>query len=180
MLSNVFKAITGLFALVLMALNIYWGNYGYAVMWLLLLAICVLLLWRHERIIMALYYMQKQDVDKTKQWLSNVKKPEYTFLLRTQLAYYYYILGMVSAQKDGINKAEVYIRKSLDLGLRMELDQAMAKMQLAGILASRRQIQAAQKMLDEAQKLDKKGVLRSQIDMFRKQLKAPTQTARFR
>ena len=53
----------------------------------------------------------------------------------------------------------------------MDNDLAMAKLNLAGIAFSKRRKQEAQKLLTEAQKLDKQGMLADQIKMMKQNMK---------
>jgi hypothetical protein len=57
------------------------------------------------------------------------------------------------------------------LGLILKQDQAMAKLSLAGILMAKRNKREATRLLNEAKKLDKKGMLAEQIRMMKQQLK---------
>ena len=73
--------------------------------------------------------------------------------------------------QTNINEAEKYFRKAISLGLSMNHDLAMAKLNLAGIAFSKRRKQEAQKLLSEATKLDKQGMLTDQIKMMKQQMK---------
>ena len=53
----------------------------------------------------------------------------------------------------------------------MDQDLALAKLQLAGIAASKRRKIEAEKLLSEAKKLDKHNMLKDQIVMMKQQLK---------
>ena len=52
--------------------------------------------------------------------------------------------------QTNITKAEKYFKKAIKLGLSMDQDMAMAKLNLAGIAFSKRRKQEAQKLLVEA------------------------------
>ena len=67
--------------------------------------------------------------------------------------------------------AEKFFKKTVELGLSMDQDLALAKLQLAGIAASRRKKIEAEKLLKEAAKLDKHNMLKDQIVMLKQQLK---------
>ena len=73
--------------------------------------------------------------------------------------------------QTNMNEAEKYFKKAIDLGLSMDHDLAMAKLNLAGIAFSKRRKQEAQKLLSEAQKLDKRDMLAEQIKMMKEQMK---------
>lgn len=73
--------------------------------------------------------------------------------------------------QTNMNEAEKYFKKAIALGLSMDHDLAMAKLNLAGIAFSKRRKQEAQKLLSEAEKLDKRDMLAEQIKMMKQQMK---------
>ena len=80
--------------------------------------------------------------------------------------------------QSNMNDAEKYFKKAISLGLSMDHDLAMAKLNLAGIAFSKRRKIEAQKLLTEATKLDKQGMLTDQIKMMKDNMKravGPTQ-----
>ena len=70
-----------------------------------------------------------------------------------------------------MNAAEKYFKKAVSLGLSMDQDLAMAKLNLAGIAFSKKRKQEATLLLNEAQKLDKHGMLKEQIKMMKDNMK---------
>jgi hypothetical protein len=70
-----------------------------------------------------------------------------------------------------VGKAETLLRKALSTGLRMKTDQAMAKLNLAGLAMAKRRKREATQLLSEAKKLDEKKMLDDQIKMLQNQLK---------
>lgn len=143
-------------------------NIGWGLLLLLLTGIVVLTIFRHEGIIMALYHLRKQDLAKAEASLNKIKAPEK--LIRTQQAYYWYLQGLIGMQQKGIGKSEKYFIKALNLGLRLKEDQAVAKLNLAGIYMSKRKKREAELYLNQAKKLDTKKLLEDQIKMLRSQL----------
>jgi hypothetical protein len=101
--------------------------------------------------------------------LSAIRTPE-TTLLKGQLAYYYFLQGVLVSQTN-LTKAEQWMKKALQTGLRQKEDQAMAKLQLAGMALSKRRKIEAQTLLTEAKKLDTRGLMSDQIKMLKDQLK---------
>ena len=69
--------------------------------------------------------------------------------------------------QSNMNEAETRFKKAISLGLSMDHDLAMAKLNLAGIAFSKRRKLEAQNLLAEAQKLDKQGMLKDQIKMMK-------------
>lgn len=145
------------------------GHIGNGIMLVLLSGLVLLTYFRHERMILALWYMRQQDMPKAQKQVEAIKNPDKT-LIKSQQAYWYYLKGLMEAQVN-MNKSESYLRKAMSIGLRMDQDKALVKLQLAGIAMSRRRKREAQALLTEAKKLDKRGMLDDQIKMFKQQLK---------
>ncbi|WP_298551030.1 DUF2892 domain-containing protein [uncultured Algibacter sp.] len=144
----------------------YIGN-GIALIFLSL--IFIFLYFKNEFILLAFLRLRKQDFEGAKKWLNRIKNPE-AALVTKQQGYYNYLHGIMVSQ-DNMNEAEKYFKKALSLGLSMDHDVAMAKLNLAGIAFSKRRKQEAQKLLSEAQKLDKQGMLTDQIKMMKQNMK---------
>ena len=73
--------------------------------------------------------------------------------------------------QTNITQAEKYLRKAIRLGLSMNHDLAMAKLQLAGIAMTKRRKREATNLMAEAKKLDKHGMLKEQMQMMKQQMK---------
>ncbi len=158
-------------AVLLFALCVYQFvlvNIGYGLLLLLLTGIVVLTIFRHEKIIMALYYLRKQDMPKAEQQLNKISAPHK--LIKSQQAYYYYLNGLIGMQQKGVGKSEKFFIQALQLGLRLKEDQAVAKLNLAGINLAKRKKREAEQYLNQAKKLDEKKLLADQIKMLRAQL----------
>ena len=102
-------------------------------------------------------------------WLNKIRNPK-SALTTKQQGYYNYLRGMIISQNN-MNQAEKFFRNAIDLGLNMDHDLAMAKLNLSGILFTKRRKVEAQKLLKEAQELDKQGMLTEQIKMMKNQMK---------
>jgi tetratricopeptide (TPR) repeat protein len=113
--------------------------------------------------------LRKQNFEGAKKYLDKIKNPEGA-LVRKQQGYYNYLNGLMVSQTN-LNAAEKFFKKAVELGLSMDQDLALAKLQLAGIAASRRKKIEAEKLLKEATKLDKHNMLKDQIVMLKQQLK---------
>lgn len=124
---------------------------------------------RNERILWSLYHMRKQNLDKAEKVLLGIKNPEKS-LIKTQLAYYYLLIGMIESQRK-VGKAETLLKKALNTGLRMDQDKALAKLNLAGIALSKRRKKEAQILLTDVKRLDSKGVLAEQTKYIKQQMK---------
>ena len=102
-------------------------------------------------------------------WLNKIRNPK-SALITKQQGYYNYMRGLIISQTN-MNQAEKFFRNAIDLGLNMDHDLAMAKLNLSGILFTKRRKIEAQKLLKEAQELDKQGMLTEQIRMMKNQMK---------
>jgi tetratricopeptide (TPR) repeat protein len=159
-------------AAVLVALafyQFYESNIGNGIFILLIAAMVVFLYFKNELILLAFLQLRKQNFAGAKKYLDKIKNPE-TALVKKQQGYYNYLNGLMVSQTN-LTQAEKYFRKAIDLGLNMDQDLALAKLQLAGIVASKRKKIEAEKLLNEAKKLDKHNMLKEQITMMKQQLK---------
>lgn len=145
------------------------GLIGNGIMYVLIAGIFVFLYFKNELILLAFLKLRKQDFDGAKRWLDRIKNPE-SALIKKQQGYYWYLHGLMMSQVN-MTKAEKYFKKAIRLGLSMNHDLAMAKLNLAGIALSKRRKREAQILLKEAKKLDKHDMLNDQIRMIKQQMK---------
>lgn len=145
------------------------GEIGNGIFLLLPMSLVLLTYFRNESILLSLWFMRKNDVVKAEKALLRIKKPEQS-LIKSQLAYYYLLLGMIESQRK-VGKAETLLKKALNTGLRLDQDKAMAKLNLAGIALTKRRKKEAQFLLTEVKKLDTKGVLNDQVKYIKQQMK---------
>lgn len=166
------KNIKLVLAAVLVALGIWQfteRGIGNGIFLILLSIIPIFLYFRNEFILLAFLKLRKQDFAGAKNWLDKIKNPE-SALIKKQQGYYNYLHGLMVSQTN-LNQAEKYFKKAIELGLSMDMDLAVAKLNLAGIAMSRRRKIEATNLLNEAKKLDKQNMLKDQIAMFKQQLK---------
>lgn len=145
------------------------SNIGNGIFLLLLMSIVVLLYFKNEFILLAFLKLRKQDFEGAQKWLSYIKNPD-TALVRKQNGYYNYLQGIMVSQTN-LNASEKFMKKAIELGLSMDQDLAMAKLQLAGVAMTKRRKVEATKLLNEAKKLDKQNMLKDQIKMMKDQMK---------
>lgn len=145
------------------------SNIGNGIFLILLTAIPVFLYFKNEFILLAFLKLRKQDFEGAKKWLAYIKNPE-AALVRKQQGYFNYLHGIMLSQTN-INQAEKHFKKAIELGLSMDMDLAVAKLNLAGVAMSRRRKLEATNLLNEAKKLDKQGMLKEQISMMKEQMK---------
>jgi tetratricopeptide (TPR) repeat protein len=161
---------------ILIALSLGWsayqftiGNIGNGILFVLLAGIFVLSLFRHELILWAFIQLRRGKFEKAQATLNKIKQPEQ--LIKSQQAYYYYLQGLIQAQTQSATKSEKLFRRALSIGLRMKTDEAMAKLNLAGIAIMKRRKREAINLLTEVKKLDDKKILDDQVKMIQAQLK---------
>jgi tetratricopeptide (TPR) repeat protein len=145
------------------------GNIGNGIFLVLLSAIPIFLYFKNEFILLAFLKLRKQDFEGAKKWLAYIKNPE-TALIQKQQGYFNYLHGIMLSQTN-INQAEKYFKKAIELGLSMDMDLAVAKLNLAGVAMTRRRKLEATSLLNEAKKLDKQNMLKEQITMMKDQMK---------
>lgn len=145
------------------------SNIGNGIFLILLSLIFVFLYFKNEFILLAFLKLRKQDFAGAQKWLAYIKNPE-AALVRKQQGYYQYLHGLMLSQTNLI-QAEKHFKKAIELGLSMDTDLAIAKLNLAGVAMSRRRKLEATNLLNEAKKLDKQGLLKDQIKMMKEQMK---------
>lgn len=145
------------------------ANIGNGIMLLLFASIFIFLYFKNEIILLAFLRLRKQDFAGAKKWLDKIKNPEAS-LVKKQQGYFNYLHGLMLSQTN-ITQAEKFFRRALSLGLSMKQDEAVAKLNLAGIALTKRRKREATTLLNEAKKLDKHNMLQDQIKMMKQQMK---------
>jgi len=145
------------------------GNIGNGIMLLLLAGVFVFFYFKNEILLLAFLKMRKQDFTGSTKWLSYIKNPS-AALIQKQEGYYNFLQGIMVSQTN-LTQAEKFFKKAIKLGLSMDHDLAMAKLQLAGVAMTKRRKREATMLMGEAKKLDKHGMLKEQIQMMKQQMK---------
>ena len=168
MISRIIKIALSTACVALMVKLFYEGYIAWGLTMLLPTAIFVFSIFRNEHLLLAFNHLRKQDMEKAQKSVNRIKKPD--SLPRRQRAYYYYLSALIGSQSSSLGKSEALFKKALSTGLRLAQDQAVAKMNLAVISMSKRRKREAITLLNEAKKLDKKGILAGQIKDIRKNM----------
>ena len=145
------------------------GNIGNGISLILFAGIFVFFYFKNEFLLLAFLKMRKQDFAGSTKWLSYIKNPS-TALIQKQEGYYNFLQGIMVSQTN-LTQAEKFFKKAIKLGLAMDHDLAMAKLQLAGVAMTKRRKREATMLMAEAKKLDKHGMLKEQIQMMKQQMK---------
>jgi tetratricopeptide (TPR) repeat protein len=143
------------------------SNIGNGIFLVLLSAIPIFLYYKNEFILLSFLQLRKQNFIGAQKWLNKITNPE-TALVQKQQGYYNYLNGLMLSQTN-LMQAEKYFKKAIQLGLNMDL--AVAKLNLAGIAMSRRRKIEATNLITEVKRLDKQGVLKDQIKLMKDQMK---------
>eukprot|EP01034_Spumella_vulgaris_P012655 gene12655-16117_t len=145
------------------------GQIGWGIFTILLAAFPVLLLFLNEYILLAFWRLRKQDMDGSRKWLGKITNVDKQ-ILKKQQGYYYYLMGIGEGQ-NSITKSEQYMKKALSIGLRFDHDKAIATLNLAAAAMTKGRKMDAERLMAEAKKLDKAGMLDDQIKMMKQQMK---------
>jgi len=122
----------------------------------------------NENMVIAQWFLRKENNDKAEIWLLKIKDYEKE-LNKNQHGYYNLLIGLVESRKAPM-KSEKYFKKALQLGMKMSHNTALAKISLAGISMAKRNKREAQMYLAEAVKDDKNKLLTEQIKMMKTQM----------
>lgn len=166
------KYIKLVIAVAIIGLGIYLmfnRNIGLGIVMILLSAIPILLFFRNEYILLAFWKLRKQDLAGARTWLNKITNTKGQ-LVRKQLGYYNYLMGITEAEKNPA-KAEGFMRAALDYGLSFKHDRALATLNIAAGAMMRGNKLEAERLLNEAKKLDSSNMLGDQIKMMKEQMK---------
>jgi F0F1-type ATP synthase epsilon subunit len=144
------------------------GIWGWGILVFILGGLVLLTWFFNENMIIAQFYMRKEKMDKAEQWLNKITDYEKQ-LNKNQHGYYNLLLGLMESRRAPM-KSEKFFKKSLQLGMKMSHNIALAKISLAGIAMAKRNKREAQMYLSEAQKDDKNKLLSEQIKMMKAQM----------
>ena len=144
------------------------GFWGWGILVFLIGALVLLTFFYNENMLVAQYYLRKENSDEAEKWLLKITDYEKQ-LFKAQHGYYNLLIGLIESRKAPL-KSEKYFKKALSLGMTMSHNIALAKLSLAGIAMSKRNKREAQQYLSEAAKEDKNKLLADQIKMMKGQI----------
>lgn len=152
------------------------GSWGSAIGMTLLSIVLVLVNLRSVRLVVAFANLRMQRMEDAVKWLNRIKPAQ---LWPGQRGYYHFLLGSVTMQHNLI-EAEASLRKALSLGLRQDHDKAAVKLNLAVCLSAKQDRKRAMVMIQEAKRLDTKGMLKGDIKQVEAMIKNPRVVQRAR
>jgi len=146
----------------------FFGFWWWGILVLFIGGIVLLSFFFNENMVIAQWFLRKENNDKAEIWLLKIKDYEKE-LNKNQHGYYNLLIGLVESRKAPM-KSEKYFKKALQLGMKMSHNTALAKISLAGIAMAKRNKREAQMYLSEAVKDDKNKLLTEQIKMMKTQM----------
>src|SRR5476651_2018065 len=144
------------------------GFWWWGILVLLIGGIVLLSFFFNENMIIAQWFLRKEQSEKAEVYLLKITDYEKQ-LHKKQHGYYNLLIGLIESRKAPL-KSEKYFKKALQLGMSMSHNTALAKLSLAGIAMSKRNKREAQMYLSEATKEDKNKLLTEQIKMMKGQM----------
>ena len=91
--------------------------------------------------------IQKGNVTEAENILNQIKRPEW--LYKKNRAYYHFIKGMIALQRKELEVGEQHMKEAVQLGLRNNNDNAMARLNLAHISFVQQRYTTAKKQLEK-------------------------------
>lgn len=165
---NFVRLIVGAALLGAMATLFVYGHWAWGILVLLLALIVFVTFFFHENMLIAQYYLRKENMDKAEIWLNKITNYEKQ-LIRVQQGYFFLLLGLIESRKAPL-KSEKFFKKALTLGVHMDHNIALANLSLAGVMMAKRNKREAERYLQIAKKADKKKLMADQIKMMQEQM----------
>lgn len=144
------------------------GFWGWGITVFLLGGIALLTFFFNENMLLAQFYLRKENSEKAEAVLVKITDYEKQ-LYKGQHGYYNLLVGLIESRKAPL-KSEKYFKKALQLGMGMSHNTALAKLSLAGISMAKRNKREAEMYLKDAAKDDKNKLLADQIKMMKGQM----------
>lgn len=146
----------------------FFGFWGWGVPLVFVAILIALTFFYHEKMLIAQYFLRKDNMDKAGEWLKGINDYE-AQLFRGQHGYYNLLVGLIESRKAPL-QSEKYFKRAISLGMTMDHNIALAKLSLAGIAMAKRNKREATIYLQEAKKADKNKLLAEQIKMMKDQM----------
>ena len=167
-MSNIIRLIVACAILGAAVVMPFFGLWGWAILVLFIGGLVLLTYFLNENMLMAQWFLKKEQVEKSEAWLAKITDYEKQ-LWKGQHGYYNLLVGLNESRRAPL-KSEKYFKKALSLGIKMSHNIALAKLSLAGIAMAKRNKREAQMYLQEATKADTHKLLADQIKMMKGQM----------
>ena len=175
---NFIRIIIGAILLGVAVTLMFVSHWAWGILFILLGILVLVTFIFNEKMLLAQWYLRKENMEKSEIWLAGIKNPE-TELYKGQLGYYNLLLGIIESRKAPM-KAEKYFKKALAAGLTMGHNIALANLSLAGVEMGKRNKREALRLIKEAEKADKSKLLADQIKMMKGQMNSLDKTQQVR
>jgi len=157
------------FALLGAAVTLFvFGYWGWGILVVLLAILIGVTFFYNENMLIAQFYLRKENMDRAAMWLNNIKNFEKQ-LYKGQHGYYFLLIGLIESRTAPL-KSEKYFKRALSTGLGMSHNTAMAYISLAGIAMAKRNKREATRFLQEAKRADTNKLLAEQIKTMKDQM----------
>ena len=144
------------------------GFWGWGITVFLLGGIALLTFFFNENMLLAQFYLRKENSEKAEAVLVKITDYEKQ-LYKGQHGYYNLLVGLIESRKAPL-KSEKFFKKALQLGMGMSHNTALAKLSLAVISMAKLYNREAEMYLKDAAKDDKNKLLADQIKMMKGQM----------
>ncbi|MBK12922.1 MAG: hypothetical protein CL849_05265 [Crocinitomicaceae bacterium] len=131
---------------------------------------------RSIRMILVALRIQQQKMDKARSTLEGIN-PKH--LWKSNRGQYWFLKGNLLLESS-LNEAEKAFRQALEVGMKRDEEKAAVMLNLAAIQSSKRRPKEAKALLANAKRLDKKGMLKSDIRTIEQAIRNPQQVVRRR
>lgn len=152
------------------------GYIGSGIGMVLLAAVFVVTALRSVRMILVALRIQQQKMDKARTLLEGIN-PRH--LWKSNRGQYWFLKGNLLLESS-MNEAEKAFRQALEEGLKRDEEKAAVMLNLAAIMSAKRRNKEAKALIARAKKLDKKGMLKSDIRTIEQAIQNPQQVIRRR
>ena len=131
---------------------------------------------RSVRMIMVAFRIQQQKLDKARTILEGINP---NHLWKSSRGQYWFLKGNLLLESS-LSEAEKAFRQALDIGMKRDEEKAAVMLNLAAIQHSKRRPKEAKALIAQAKRLDKKGMLKSDIKTIENAIRNPQQVLRRR
>jgi len=131
---------------------------------------------RSIRMILVAVRIQQQKLDKARAMLSGINP---NHLWKGNRGQYWFLKGNLLLESS-LSEAEKAFRQALDVGMKRDEEKAAVMLNLAAIQSSKRRTKEAKALIAQAKRLDKKGMLKSDIRTIEQAIRNPQQVLRRR
>lgn len=152
------------------------GHTGAGIGMVMLTTLIGLTILRSVRMIVVAFRIQQQKMDKARAVLAGINPAH---LWAGQRGQYWFLQGNLLLESS-LNEAEKAFRTALDCGLKRDEEKAAVMLNLAAIVSTKRRTKEAKALIAQAKRLDKKGMLKSDIQTIERAINNPQQVLRRR